>query len=460
MSDQQGQDTVELAGLLVLIAAIVGAVVALGLPGRVGHAVECAVNQILQIGICQARPAYPVAQFTKTVGYNGRVAIGDGEHQYVVTMTEMSDGKTLINIANVKQGGVSLQVGANVSAGPLVDAGATAGIGGGGLVSDSTTFTAPDWATGLQEFKKIGSSSGGSLLLHDLGSGLPFGLGHVADHLDGGQGAPGPSSLPHNQLSSHSVGLGVYASGSAQADAHVQGVGGGGAGVSANAQITASRIDYGAQKGDKQYQISLGGAGDATLATSLFGGKQASGAASLQGSATVTVSPSGKPLQLVVDASGQGVWSAGPSSDKHASLPGTDKSDPSPGGKTSAVSHAEPALELNSNTAGGSGGGAEFQATLDLTNNPSAASDVQALLHLNLTKIPAVVDDMNKSGTEQVQTFHAQQSNSSFDVQGNFGVGLGAGLTNASSRECVQSIQVRQAGGSWSTVPFQAAPGC
>lgn len=443
-----------------MIAAILAAIVASGLAGQVAHSIECTVARVFGLQACQASPAYPVAQFTKTVGYNDRLGFADGQHQYVVTMTQMSDGTTDINIADVKQVGASLQVGAHVSAGPLLDAGAGASIGGGGVVGESTTFTIPNWATGQQEFKKISSGSGGSLFLHDAGSTLPFGIGGALDHIDGGQAAPGEGSLPHNQLSSHSTGLGVYASGSAQAEAHADGLGGGGVGVSANAQVTAARIDYGSQKGDKQYQISFGGTGDASLSQSLFGGGQADGTASVQGSAVVTVSPSGRPLQLTVDASGQGVWSIGPSSDQHAELPGSGENSGSSGGKSSLVSHEEPALEVSNGNSGGSGAGADFQATLDLTDNRAAASDVQGLLHLDLSKIPAVVNDVNRYGTEQLSTFHAQQSSSNVDVQGNLGFGVGGGVNDDSGKQCVDSIQVRQGGGGWSTVPFQPAPGC
>ncbi len=458
-----------MAGVLVLIALIVGAVIAIGLAGQVAHQIMCTIDRVFGFDACQAGPAYPVAETTRTVGYNARVGFADGQHQYVVTLTKLSNGTAQVNIADVKQVGASLQVGAHVSAGPLFDASAGASLGGGGLVGDSSTFSASSWSAGQGDFRKISGGSGLSLAVHDTTSGLFGGtIGGLLDNIDGGQGAPGEGSLPHKQLSSHSIGLGVYASGSADAGAHVEGVGGADAGVSANAQVDASRIDYGSQKGDRQYQISLGGQGSASLGESLFGGRQADGAGSVQGSAVVTVSPSGQPLALVVDAQGQGVWDIGPATDQHAEIPGSEGPGGSgtgePGsegaGKSSALSHEEPVLEVSSSDSGGTGVGSDFQATLNLANDPAAASDVNDLLHLDLSSIPAVVSAVNRYGSEQLETFHVKQSNSSYSLEGNAGVGLGGGVQDGSGTECVDSITVRPPSGGWNPVPFNRAPGC
>jgi Tuberculosis necrotizing toxin len=58
-SSERGQDVVEYAGLIVLVALLIGALTAVGIPGRISHAVGCGVQQILDGsgGGCGARAA-------------------------------------------------------------------------------------------------------------------------------------------------------------------------------------------------------------------------------------------------------------------------------------------------------------------------------------------------------------------------------------------------------------------
>ena len=133
LADQRGQDTVEYIGVLAVVAALIGVVLLVigPLGPMIEHGAECLVAKVFQLDTCRAGPAYPVSASTKTVGYDGRVAIVDGGHSYTITLTKLSNGTSKITAIDNGKIGVSAQVGADAELGPLGSAGADASIGGG-----------------------------------------------------------------------------------------------------------------------------------------------------------------------------------------------------------------------------------------------------------------------------------------------------------------------------------------
>jgi hypothetical protein len=449
---QRGQDTVEWAGVLVIVALIIAAIVAFAprLGTTLGHDMECVIKKIFGGG-CTAPAPYVVSVTTKTVGYNGRVGFVNGGHGYTLTLTKYSNGTSAITAVNTGTLGVSAQVGAGVELGPIGGASAQASIGGGGYGDQTTTWTFPSWSAGQSGWGKISGGSSLGLAVHD-GASATLGavplvggtLSGVFDSVTGAHGAPGRGSLP-GKPSSTAVGGG--AQGSAKAGANVS-FGGFSAGVNASlaAHAGLEHITSGPQKNDWQLTAGLDGSGDASLLGALFGA-QASLAGKVNGAVTVTFSASGAPLTLAVAASGNGVWGIVPPGTTSVRVP---VGSPSGSGKGSGNgSSGAPMLSVQSDNAGGSGVGTSFVGTLNLATDPQAQSDLEALLEGNPAKLPALISDMNSNGTETVQTYKLSSSNSTVGASVSVGVGGGANLTDGSSTATYYVPETRQDGGPW-----------
>ncbi len=456
LADQRGQDTVEYIGVLAVVAALIGVVLLVigPLGPMIEHGAECLVAKVFQLGTCSAGPAYPVSASTKTVGYDGRVAIVDGGHSYTITLTKLSNGTSKITAIDTGKLGVSAQVGADAELGPLGGAGADASIGGGIYGGDSNTWTFPSWSAGQKAFNKIAGGSSLGLTAHDAVQGsvgsLP-GVGPLAtglfDKITGASGAPDQGSLPHQNLSSSTAGGGLQGSG--DAGAHVNfGPLQDAVEVSLDANAGLQRITYGPEKGDWQLVAGLDGTADGTLADWLFG-SQADAAGNVKGDVEVTFSPSGKPEKLEVTASGDGVWDVAPPSYAAGQIPGEDGSSkeggkPGEGGK-------EPLLSISASNSGGSGPGTMFTGEIDLSDDPQATQDVTSLLEGDPSRIGDLIDQMNSDGTETIQTYHIERSNSKVGGKVSVGVGVGANLSDGSSNATYDKPKTREKGGQWHT---------
>lgn len=482
---ESGQEVLEWSGLLVLVAAIFTMLFSLGIAGKVAGAVACAVDKILQSGPCAPPPAYPVSVTTKTVGYQGRFTFVDAGHQYVVTLTKLSDGTAQISLVNAGSLGLSARVGAEVELGPLGSAEAQAQAGGSVYLNGSTTWTFPTWAAAQKYWGQISNGDSTGLVVNDAVGSFPVIGSTVAGWINdvtGDRGAPTKSSLPHRYLSATAVG------GGGQGDASA------GAGVDAgpiNADISASvsakagleRITSGPQKGDWQGTVQLSVDGDGSLSEALFGG-HAGGAGALDGEATVTFSPNFTPLELEVTASGDGVWEAAPSSpgppDFSLHVPGGSDS-PGSGsesgngsqsgsgagsggnsesGSGSGSGKSEPILDVSQGSSGGSGAGSKFVGTLDLSSDPTAQAALAQVLQGNTAGIPVLVNEMNTNGTEYTQSYRLNKSTSTVGLELNAGGGGGAHFTDGTSSACYDPPKVRQQGGPWTKAAFARGQGC
>lgn len=479
LREEKGQEVLEWSGLLVLVAAIFTMLFTLGMASRLQSTVVCALDQIFHIGPCAAGPAYPVSVTTRTVGYQGRVVIVDAGHSYVVTLTKMSDGTGQISVVNTGTLGVSARVGAEVELGPLGGAAAQAQAGGGVYVNGSTTWTYPSWAAAQKAYGKISSGSSAGLAVNDALNSVPVAGGFLSGlfgDVTGDHGAPTSSSLSKRYLTATATGGGAQGSASAGAGANV-----GSLGADIHASLSASggleHIDSGAQKGDWQGSVALSVEGDGSLGDALFG-PHVSGIGSLDGEATVTFSPSGAPLTLEVTASGSGVWEGSttggqmPEGSAHggsASEPGSESNagtgeggtggDGGTGGEGGG-GESEPLLSISHDAAGGEGAGSKFVGTLNLSNDPAAQSALDEVLTGNTAGIPVLIDEMNSHGTEYTQSYHLQQSNSTYGAEVNAGGGGGAEFNDGSSSACYDAPRVRQNGGQWTTTTWQGGTSC
>lgn len=483
--EEAGQEVVEWSGLLVLIAAIFTMVLALGLPGQLGRAVGCALDKIFHIGLCTSGPSYPVSVTTKTVGYQGRVIIADAGHQYVVTLTNLSDGTGQISVVNTGTLGVSARVGAEVELGPLGGAEAQAQAGGGVYLNGTTTWTFPNWATAEKYYHQISSGDSAGLAINDALNSDPLGghlLAGLFNDITGDQGAPSSHSIDKRYLTATAVGGGVQGTASAGAGANLGSLGAD-IKLGVSAQGGLERINSGPQKGDWQGSVQLSAEGDGSLGDALFG-SHASGIGSLDGAATVTFGPDGTPLQLQVTASGSGVWEASasggavPEGSAHggtASESGGSESHSggngnggnrgeggnggSGGGGESGKS--EPLLSLSHDGAGGDGGGSRFVGTLDLSNDPAAQAALAQVVSGNPAGIPVLINAMNDHGTEYTQSYQLKQSNSTVAGEVNVGGGGGAEFNDGSSSACYDRPRVRQDGGPWTaSTTWSPGSGC
>ena len=477
LAGQRGQSTVEWAGVLLVVALLVVGVAAVTprvIPS-ITNGMTCIVKKIFG-GSCESS-SYVVSTQTKTVGWNGRVLIVDGSHEFTVTETRYSDGHVTITLQNDANLGVSARAGVKAELGSLgLEAQATAGIGGYG--AGSTTWTFPDAKTADSTFAKLTQGSGLGTMLHDATSGGPLG-GLIGDGLDvlGIHGAPSSSSVDKKYLSTQGYGGGIQASASADASAEIPSV------VSAqvSASIAASggfvKITSGAQKGDWQGVVTLNADAGGALSSDLVGAK-AGASAQGDGSLVVTMSPSGQLLSLEVDATGSGTWElrgpSGPQLPSSVSIPGSSSSEGhgsssssgagatggSSGGSASGSStgsgsgsgggEADPLLKLSNETKDEHGVGSQFTGELDLAEHPDAAAAVSAVLHGNLSDISTVIGDMNTEGTETVRTFKATNSTDNYGVEVNAGVGVGLGTDSSSSSTTTVGHPVtRTDGGPW-----------
>jgi hypothetical protein len=459
-ADQRGQDAVEYLGTLAIVAVLITSVTLAvqTLGPQILQGAECLVAKVFGTG-CGSSPgsAYPVSSSTKTAGYDARVVAVNGSHGYTITLTKYSDGTSTVTATNTGKLGVSAEVGAGIEAGPLGGADASASIQGGGYGDQVNTWKFPSWSLGQKNFDKIAGGNSLGLTAHDAVSStvgsLPWVGSHITsgfDDLTGASGAPGQGSLPHKYLASSSTGVGLQ--GSADGEAGVDlGALQAGASASLDAQAGVERITYGPDKGGYQLRGGLDGNATGDLGSALFGA-QADGAGNLTGDLSVTFSPSGAPQKLELSASGDGVWGVSPPTDAKVNIPGGSGSSGG-GDKSGGEGGKEPVLSLKTEGSDGSGVGTVFTGELDLSSDPTAASDVTAILQGDTSRLGDLINQMNSNGTETVQTYRISRSTSKVGVKGSVGVGFGGGLNDGNSDTTYNRPQIREHGGPWHEAP-------
>lgn len=451
--EERGQDTVEYAGMLAIIAVVVGAILVLALPSTISHAIKCSVYRILQLGSCDSSSGiaerYPVSVTVKTVGWNGRFAFVNGSDAYTVKLTTYNDGTTQLSTTDLGSGGVGLKAGFHAEAGTVgVDATATASAD---LYGASTiAWNLPNTKLGQKYYNQLGNTSGVALAGHDLAGSL--GLGGLFDAVTGTSGPPTAGSLPHRYLNSAGVEGGVQGNAAAEAEANL-GIVHAGASVDLTLSKGLQRINSGSMKGDWVLRESLDVQGSGGLAAALFGPHaDISGAAS--GEMSIIFSPSMHPLRADLAATADGTWdaalsSSSPSGSSKQLSTGEGSGSGASGNEQSAGAGEAPELTVESNS--GKGAGTTFLGEIDLQADPQAAADVGRVIAGDPTAIPTALSDFNNHGTETIQHFQLDQSNEKYGAGFDAGVGVDGGVSNGTATMHYQPPQVRQNGGPWHT---------
>jgi hypothetical protein len=303
-------------------------------------------------------------------------------------------------------------------------------------------------------------------VVNDALNSVPLGghfLSGLFDDVTGDQGAPSSHSINGRYLTATAVGGGVQGSASAGAGANI-----GSLGADIKASVSASggleRINSGPQKGDWQGSVALSVEGDGSLGDALFG-PHASGIGSPDGEATVTFGPNGAPQELEITASGSGVWEGStsggdvPDGSVHGGS-GSESGDGEGGSGGGEGRYSEPLLSISHDGAGGDGAGSKFVGTLDLTNDPAAQAALDEVLQGDTAGIPVLINETNTHGTEYTQSYHLNQSSSTWGGEVNVGGGGGAEFNDGSSAACYDPPRVRQDGGPWTTNTWSGAPAC
>jgi hypothetical protein len=152
-----------------------------------------------------------------------------------------------------------------------------------------------------------------------------------------------------------------------------------------------------------------------------------------QAVATVTVSPSGKPLNVTITA-----W-AGYTANA--------------GGKGKYSNPNAKALEdglkkASFKVASGSGNGIQWSGSIDLTQNPDDVSDLLGALGGGEDFTP-LMQDFNQDGTQQVQPFALSRSEGGAGGEVDVGIGLGAEGNSTDTTQSYQPGIVKPPGMDW-----------
>jgi len=477
LSSGRGQTTIELAGLLLVVAAIVAVIWSNGLPGNVGHTITCAVARILQTGGCQASPSASkpsnvlvcqAASQTNTADDQLSVLFLSVGHNNTLIETTYSNGQvqyTLVNTGTATAQADLLKVEGDVG-GYGFDAELTAAAGG--QLTGSHTWTFPNAAAAKAFASKVQSAGGWGVVAHDavgatVGSmpvvGGPLGwLGNKALSAVGINGAPDPGSLApgnltYSYVAAGAVGklngdfnLGVGPELSAELDGELKAAGGARliTSGSAGGGLSTQNGQVPLKKGDVQFFVELNGNANAALQDALLG-PRAAGSGSFKGTAVVTLSPSGSLQQVQLTGSVDGTGSAGL---KGSSPPGAP-----PG---SGATEGGIAKSLNLNVSAGAGLGFQYTATLNLQNNPAARADLVSLLGAGGQSTQATGDLLSQigtNGTQRLQPYALTRS------QGKLGaelevvdVGGGADATVSKQNQSFDPGWVKAPGQSWQVV--------
>src|SRR3954452_10155855 len=157
--DERGLASTEYAGVLAAVAAIIRAIFALGLDGRIGNAVETAVCQILggdcQITTAQTPERCLTGQTATKANANVFIAVVQIDKDSILIREDYSDGSSKFTIVDNTEAAGELFAGAKAKGGKLgadLSGEALAGVGlVGGRVFE---FDDPDEADAFQETVK------------------------------------------------------------------------------------------------------------------------------------------------------------------------------------------------------------------------------------------------------------------------------------------------------------------
>lgn len=424
-----------------ILAAILAAAPALG--GQITRSIVCHVEQILgNGGACASGGNQPgggsganpyevkciVSKSTNTANLEAKIVFVRVGDNVTLVKTTYSNGSSTYLLTHMGTAQAEAMLGGQLQIGGF---GGTrelrAAIGGQLAGAKEWDFSNPQLAAAFE--KQISNDGGWGTITHDLANNLlPPGASDAAGWLLNKVGLHDYSGLPgpHQTyvkgalVGGIKVGIdGGVGGASAALDAALTGA--------AGARVTTSGRD----KGQTQAYIQLDGSGTASVLGQLFGTDQArlgGGAGGVgQVLVTVTVSPSGQPLNATITAwGGYTLGAAGQAK-----------------GQLSDVINKS---TLKGHT--GNGQGIQWSGSIDLTKHPDDIAHLLAGLS-SPAGIPGLIGDFNRDGTQQVQPFSLNRSQTSAGIEGNVGVGAGLDGENIAMGQNFSPGQVKPPGLPW-----------
>jgi hypothetical protein len=476
---ESGQASLEWVGALLLAAAILAVLLVLGIPGRVGTSVGCAIQRILGGQGCAAPPSTsaampcPTYASTRTASDEFQVLFIDAGRKNTLIETRYSNGAvdyTLVNEGTL-QAQEKFQAEFEV---PGFGFNAEASAAAGGELTGSYTFSFPNAAAAAAFAKQVQSGGGWGVVAHDVANGIPLAapLANGLLNLVGIQGAPNGASLAQQYrkyLTSGYVGVGAVTQLKGLASGEL-----GPASIDLGAELRGAlgfREVYagnpgdpnGPQKGDVQVFVQLDGSADGSLMQALFGPK-VTGQAQGNADAVITLNSSGQPKQLEITASGNAGGSAGlavKQGGESGSSGGASGGSGSDGSGGSAGSGGEgggvlKSLDLSSTL--GAGQGYQYTGTLDLSNDPQAVQDLASLLNPSSAgpAMTGLINQINTDGQQRLQPYRQSTSQTGGGVALEISdVGAGVNASVSSQNQRLFAGWVQNPGGAWQPVICQ-----
>jgi hypothetical protein len=446
-----GQATIELGGLLVLVAALVAVMMSLGIAAKLGHSVACSIDEVLYHHGCSSTTASNPYQAVCRISSSTNSA----QLEVKVAFIRVSDNDTLVKVtysngsssyilthAGMAQAEAKIGAQAQV-AGQGFNIGASAGIGPQLAGAQEWDFATPQQAAAFN--KQVQGHGGINTIAHDLVNGaLPPGLNDAAGWLLDQVGVHDDSGLPTPTA--------TYVKGAMVGGVKLGadgGIGGLSGAIDASLQAAegARLTTSGPNKGQVQVYLQLDANAAATITPELFGPGTVGPSGVGQVMATVTVSPSGKPQNITITAWGGYANAVGGSVQ---------------GSAAQAIAQQLGKASLKGST--GSGGGLQWTGSIDLTQHPEDMGDLLRVLQggvQGVTSSPvaggetaaqgvqALMADFNRDGTQQVQPFNLNRSAGSAGVEGDLGLGVGADGNVTSMDQTYSPGVVKPPGMAW-----------
>lgn len=426
-----------------MVAAAIVVIGVSGLGASVGNSIRCNIERIIGQGNCASSSAsnpYQVVCRVSTTTNSGQLDVKVlfvrvSDNDTLVKMT-YSDGSSSYMLTHMGQAQAEAAFGGKFQIGSFGGS-ATLTLAGGGQLAGAQEwdFQTPQQAAAFD--KQIQGHGGWNTIAHDIfssaaGTVLPVVGPWVANHALDLLGIHDDSGLPKPTQTYVKGGLvgGVKA-----------GVDGGVGGASAaldgelKAALGARLTTSGPNAGQTQVYLQLDGKATASLQTELFGPGSAKGGAGAggygQAIATVTVSKTGQPLGVTITA--WGGYTLGAAGGQKVS-----------GEEAQALSQALGSASLK--MSGGNGVGLQWTGTIDLTRHPSDINDVLGALS---GQIQPLEQDFSQDGTQQVQPFALNRSETGGGIEGNFVAGLGADGNSTSMDQAYSPGVVKPSGQAW-----------
>jgi hypothetical protein len=438
---QQGQSTIELAGLLVMVVAVCAVILASGLGASIGTSIRCNVESVLGLGsctgapgsnpyqvVCQSNTATNVAQLDVKVAF---VRVSDNDT--LVKMT-YSDGSSKFILTHLGSAQAEAAIGGEFQVGGFGGSATASAAAGGQLAgAQEWDFQTPTQAADFEH--QIQGHGGWNTIAHDVVNGaLPPGISNLAGWGLNALGIHDDSGLPTASQTYVKGGLvgGVKA-----------GVDGGVGGTSAaldgelKAALGARLTMSGPNKGQTQVYLQIDANGTANIQNELFGPGTIKGTAGAggvgQAVATVTVSKTGQPLNVTITTWGGYTLNGGGTQ----KVSGTDAQ-----ALNAALKNAS--LKFSS----GNGVGVQWTGTIDLTRHPGDVSHLLGALD-GSNSVDQVVEDFNRDGSQQVQPFDLSRSQGGAGLEGDVGVGVGAEGSSTNMDQSYSPGVVKPPGQGW-----------